>query len=119
MSISIDDHPSTLAKRLGRKARKTQKFQHYSTYGFGYVFFSLQRDCGRPPPPRKDPGIKVEEEPLRSEHPYVDWVSLQRKIFFENVGTSDINIAKIHIYIAREELVVWRVLLFPFVLEHK
>ncbi|KAK6924714.1 hypothetical protein RJ641_009040 [Dillenia turbinata] len=31
----------------------------------------LRRDCGRPPVPRKDPGIKVEEEPLLSNHPYV------------------------------------------------
>ncbi|CAA3031802.1 PLASTID TRANSCRIPTIONALLY ACTIVE 10 [Olea europaea subsp. europaea] len=32
----------------------------------------LRRDCGRPPVPRKDPDIKVEEEPLLSNHPYVD-----------------------------------------------
>ncbi|KAK9278837.1 hypothetical protein L1049_028416 [Liquidambar formosana] len=32
----------------------------------------LRRDCGRPPVPRKDPGIKVEEQPLLSNHPYVD-----------------------------------------------
>ncbi|CDP15023.1 unnamed protein product [Coffea canephora] len=32
----------------------------------------LRRDCGRAPIPRKDPGIKVEEEPLISNHPYVD-----------------------------------------------
>ncbi|XP_075479633.1 protein PLASTID TRANSCRIPTIONALLY ACTIVE 10 [Primulina tabacum] len=32
----------------------------------------LRRDCGRAPIPRKDPGIKVEEEPLLSNHPYVD-----------------------------------------------
>ncbi|GMH01187.1 hypothetical protein Nepgr_003026 [Nepenthes gracilis] len=32
----------------------------------------LRRDCGRPPLPRKDPGIKDEEEPLISDHPYVD-----------------------------------------------
>ncbi|MCL7037772.1 hypothetical protein MKW94_027776 [Papaver nudicaule] len=32
----------------------------------------LRRDCGRPPVPRKDPGIKDEEEPLLSNHPYVD-----------------------------------------------
>ncbi|XP_057806847.1 protein PLASTID TRANSCRIPTIONALLY ACTIVE 10 [Salvia miltiorrhiza] len=32
----------------------------------------LRRDCGRPPIPRKDPGIKWEEEPLLSNHPYVD-----------------------------------------------
>lgn len=32
----------------------------------------LRRDCGRPPVPRKDPGVKVEEEPLLSNHPYVD-----------------------------------------------
>nr|GLL22421.1 protein PLASTID TRANSCRIPTIONALLY ACTIVE 10 [Ipomoea trifida] len=31
----------------------------------------LRRDCGRPPIPRKDPGIKVEEQPLLSNHPYV------------------------------------------------
>ncbi|KAK3040606.1 hypothetical protein RJ639_026927, partial [Escallonia herrerae] len=33
---------------------------------------TLHRDCGRPPIPRKDPGDKVEEEPLLSNHPYVD-----------------------------------------------
>ncbi|XP_031271860.1 protein PLASTID TRANSCRIPTIONALLY ACTIVE 10 [Pistacia vera] len=32
----------------------------------------LRRDCGRPPVPRKDPGTKPEEEPLLSNHPYVD-----------------------------------------------
>lgn len=31
----------------------------------------LRRECGRPPVPRKDPGIKWEEEPLLSNHPYV------------------------------------------------
>ena len=32
---------------------------------------SFQRDCGRPPIPRKDPGIKPEDETLLSNHPYV------------------------------------------------
>ncbi|PRQ60365.1 hypothetical protein RchiOBHm_Chr1g0380381 [Rosa chinensis] len=32
----------------------------------------LQRDCGRPPVPRKDPKNKPVEEPLLSNHPYVD-----------------------------------------------
>ncbi|KAF8390595.1 hypothetical protein HHK36_025122 [Tetracentron sinense] len=32
----------------------------------------LRRDCGRPPVPKKNPGIKVEEQPLLSNHPYVD-----------------------------------------------
>ncbi|KAL9239347.1 hypothetical protein vseg_013680 [Gypsophila vaccaria] len=32
----------------------------------------LRLDCRRPPVPRKDPGIKIEEEPLLSNHPYVD-----------------------------------------------
>ncbi|KAF7838200.1 Protein PLASTID TRANSCRIPTIONALLY ACTIVE 10 [Senna tora] len=32
----------------------------------------LRRDCGRQPIPRKDPGDKPEEEPLLSNHPYVD-----------------------------------------------
>lgn len=32
----------------------------------------LRRDCGRPPLPRRDPGVKWEEEPLLSNHPYVD-----------------------------------------------
>ncbi|RDY04893.1 Protein PLASTID TRANSCRIPTIONALLY ACTIVE 10, partial [Mucuna pruriens] len=32
----------------------------------------LRRDCGRPPVPRKDPKDKPEEEPLLSNHPYVD-----------------------------------------------
>ncbi|KAB1217311.1 hypothetical protein CJ030_MR4G021010 [Morella rubra] len=33
---------------------------------------SIRRDCGRPPVPRKDPGDKPVEEPLLSNHPYVD-----------------------------------------------
>lgn len=32
----------------------------------------LRRDCGRPPVPRKDPQEKIEEQPLLSNHPYVD-----------------------------------------------
>lgn len=32
----------------------------------------VRRDCGRPPIPRKDPGIKPEDEALLSNHPYVD-----------------------------------------------
>ncbi|XP_019052285.1 PREDICTED: protein PLASTID TRANSCRIPTIONALLY ACTIVE 10 isoform X2 [Nelumbo nucifera] len=32
----------------------------------------LRRDCGRPPIPRKGPGVKFEEQPLLSNHPYVD-----------------------------------------------
>ncbi|KAL9338057.1 hypothetical protein Peur_069826 [Populus x canadensis] len=32
----------------------------------------LRRDCGRPPVPRRDPEDKPEEEPLLSNHPYVD-----------------------------------------------
>ncbi|CAH9088047.1 unnamed protein product [Cuscuta epithymum] len=31
----------------------------------------LRRESGRPPIPRKSPGIKVEEDPLLSNHPYV------------------------------------------------
>jgi hypothetical protein len=37
-------------------------------------FYYLQRDCGRPPVPRKDPRDKPEEEPLVSNHPYVEKV---------------------------------------------
>ncbi|XWS60308.1 hypothetical protein CRYUN_Cryun07bG0024900 [Craigia yunnanensis] len=38
-----------------------------------YWWFCLSnRDCGRPPVPRKDPGMKPEEEPLLSNHPYID-----------------------------------------------
>ncbi|GLT29890.1 hypothetical protein SLA2020_047250 [Shorea laevis] len=32
----------------------------------------LRRDSGRPPVPRKDPGTKPEEEPLLSNHPYIN-----------------------------------------------
>ncbi|KAL4036387.1 hypothetical protein IC575_005123 [Cucumis melo] len=32
----------------------------------------VRRDCGRPPIPRKDPGIKPEDESLLSNHPYVE-----------------------------------------------
>lgn len=46
----------------------------YLTYVYGLSCFSWQRDCGRPPVPRKDPGVKPEEEPLLSNHPYVDKV---------------------------------------------
>jgi len=38
-------------------------------------FHNLQRDCGRPPVPRKDLEDKPEEEPLLSNHPYVEKVS--------------------------------------------
>ncbi|KAG6384967.1 hypothetical protein SASPL_153790 [Salvia splendens] len=44
-------------------------FKHQSAI---CLSFFIQRDCGRPPIPRKDPGIKWEEEPLLSNHPYVD-----------------------------------------------
>lgn len=43
----------------------------------------MQRDCGRPPEPRKDPGSKPEEEGLLSDHPYVNKVSF---FFFLSVG---------------------------------
>lgn len=39
-----------------------------------YIHYHVQRDCGRPPEPRKDPGSKPEEEGLLSDHPYVDKV---------------------------------------------
>ena len=42
----------------------------------------MQRDCGRPPVPRKDPGSKPEEEPLLSDHPYVDKVFFLQGILF-------------------------------------
>ncbi|KAL3025382.1 hypothetical protein AAZX31_04G176300 [Glycine max] len=32
----------------------------------------IRRYCGRPPVPRKDPGDRPEEEPLLSNHPYVE-----------------------------------------------
>ncbi|KAL7139553.1 hypothetical protein ABFS83_09G060400 [Erythranthe nasuta] len=52
----------------------------FNTFDFPPIFHrdedtnpdELRRDCGRPPIPRKDPGIKWEEEPLLSDHPYVD-----------------------------------------------
>ncbi|XP_027167281.1 protein PLASTID TRANSCRIPTIONALLY ACTIVE 10 [Coffea eugenioides] len=52
----------------------------FNTFDFPPIFHrdddtnpdELRRDCGRAPIPRKDPGIKVEEEPLISNHPYVD-----------------------------------------------
>ncbi|KAK9117472.1 hypothetical protein Sjap_016419 [Stephania japonica] len=31
----------------------------------------IRRDCGRPPVPRKRTGVKIEEESLLSDHPYV------------------------------------------------
>lgn len=39
-----------------------------------HMHLPLQRDCGRPPVPRRDPEDKPEEEPLLSNHPYVDKV---------------------------------------------
>lgn len=47
----------------------------------------MQRDCGRPPIPRKDPGDKPEEEPLFSNHPYVEKVCSDGL----SQGTIDIN----------------------------
>ncbi|XWS37142.1 hypothetical protein CRYUN_Cryun19dG0017700 [Craigia yunnanensis] len=52
----------------------------FNTFDFPPIFHrdedtnpdELLRDCGRPPVPRKDPGAKPEEEPLLSNHPYVD-----------------------------------------------
>lgn len=32
----------------------------------------IRRDSGRPPIPRKDPEVKIEDEPLISNHPYVN-----------------------------------------------
>lgn len=46
----------------------------YLDYVFDLSYFSWQRDCGRPPVPRKYPGVKPEEEGLLSTHPYVDKV---------------------------------------------
>lgn len=46
---------------------------------FNLSCFSWQRDCGRPPVPRKDPGVKPEEEGLLSSHPYVDKVLQAKK----------------------------------------
>ncbi|GAB2289411.1 Protein PLASTID TRANSCRIPTIONALLY ACTIVE 10 [Dionaea muscipula] len=34
----------------------------------------ILRDSGRPPIPRKEPMTKGEEDPLVSDHPYVDWL---------------------------------------------
>lgn len=39
-----------------------------------YVCLLVQRDSRRPPIPRKDHGVKPEEQPLLSNHPYVDTV---------------------------------------------
>lgn len=36
----------------------------------------MQRDCGRPPVPRKNPEDNPVEEPLLSNHPYVEKVHL-------------------------------------------
>ena len=57
----------------------------------------MQRDCGRPPIPKKDPGIKVEEEPLLSNHPYVDKVFVNKEFFIEVVCVSNMGVARMRI----------------------
>lgn len=42
--------------------------------GYGFFFFFKQRECRRPPIPRKRPPIKPEEQSLLSNHPYVERV---------------------------------------------
>lgn len=53
-------------------------FVSCSLYASPFISYihPVQRDCGRPPEPRKDPGSKPEEEGLLSDHPYVDKVSV-------------------------------------------
>ncbi|KAK7302219.1 hypothetical protein RJT34_13103 [Clitoria ternatea] len=51
----------------------------------------IRRDCGRPPVPRKDPGDKPEEEPLLSNHPYVDklWqINVAEQMILDDVMTN-------------------------------
>lgn len=50
----------------------------------------LQRDCGRPPVPRKDPGDKPVEEPLLSNHPYVDKVCFYKESFSDIFSRSNV-----------------------------
>lgn len=38
------------------------------------LVFALQRECGRQPIPRKRPPVKMEDQSLLSDHPYVDKV---------------------------------------------
>ncbi|KAH9720732.1 protein PLASTID TRANSCRIPTIONALLY ACTIVE 10 [Citrus sinensis] len=45
--------------------------RHHIKVGM-HVIVEILRDCGRPPVPRKYPGVKPEEEGLLSTHPYVD-----------------------------------------------
>lgn len=46
-----------------------------SNYFLAHFLF-LQRDAGRPPVPRQKSEEKIEEQPLLSNHPYVDRVIL-------------------------------------------
>lgn len=48
-----------------------------------------QRDCRRPPISKDDPGVKVEEEPLICNHPYVNTVYFL--IYFLNIKVDDIQ----------------------------
>ncbi|KAL5748287.1 hypothetical protein ACOSQ2_025584 [Xanthoceras sorbifolium] len=51
----------------------------------------LRRDCGRPPVPKKDPGVKPEEEALLSNHPYVDklWqIHVAEQMIVDDVETN-------------------------------
>lgn len=58
----------------------------YNTYVNDLSCVSWQRDCGRPPVPRKDPGTKPEEEPLLSNHPYVDKVIRNTFTLYQNLA---------------------------------
>uniref|UniRef100_A0A7N0T004 S1 motif domain-containing protein n=1 Tax=Kalanchoe fedtschenkoi TaxID=63787 RepID=A0A7N0T004_KALFE len=63
----------------------------------------LRRDCGRPPIPQKDPGEKVEEQPLKSNHPYVDklWqIHNAEQMYMDDMDSNpdkykDVNLAEL------------------------
>ncbi|CAM8919165.1 unnamed protein product [Rhodiola kirilowii] len=63
----------------------------------------LRRDCGRPPIPKKDPGEKVEEQPLKSNHPYVDklWqIHNAEQMYMDDMDSNpdkykDVNLAEL------------------------
>ena len=68
-------------------------FNHAYAFVSNFPCLHLQRDCGRPPVPRKDPGSKPEEEPLLSDHPYVDKVCFLQGI--PEFSVLDINAVKL------------------------
>ncbi|KAH9720733.1 protein PLASTID TRANSCRIPTIONALLY ACTIVE 10 [Citrus sinensis] len=58
--------------------------RHHIKVGM-HVIVEILRDCGRPPVPRKYPGVKPEEEGLLSTHPYVDKIHNAEQLILDDM----------------------------------